>query len=125
MPSAPGPEQPPRLHSLEPDCRQGSVRWQGAGACSYPHRALRQGRSGATWLPDDGFEGAGDAFAGGSRPLLGRGQCRLREASLDSETHPQIHSYSRETHLLMSLKPHPPPSYSKETFLWNPPTLPF
>lgn len=82
------PECPPAPHSLEPDHQQGSGCLVGAGAGSCLHRVPLQGTSGATWPLADGSEGAGDVFAGGSRPLLGRRQYKLREASLQPKSHP-------------------------------------
>uniref|UniRef100_A0A7N5KFQ9 Matrix metalloproteinase-19 n=1 Tax=Ailuropoda melanoleuca TaxID=9646 RepID=A0A7N5KFQ9_AILME len=63
----------PSPHSREPDYQRGSGHWGEADAGSCLHRAPSRGRSGATWPLADGSEGAEDAFAGGSRPLLGGG----------------------------------------------------
>lgn len=95
------PERPLPPHSPEPHCQQGSGRWWGAASGSCPRRDPPQGRSGATWPLADGSEGVGDACAGGSRPLLGRGQYRLRAASSDPKSRPQTHSHAREIHLTL------------------------
>lgn len=123
------PECPPLPHLQEPDCQQGSGHWWGAGAGSCPHREPPQRRSGATWLLADGFEGVVDAFDGGSRPLLGRGQYRLREASLDTKSHLQTHShYKRNSFdfLIPALSNLTfPPVLLKEILLLSLPTLSF
>lgn len=69
----PHPQVCPSPHSREPDYQRGSGHWGEADAGSCLHRAPSRGRSGATWPLADGSEGAEDAFAGGSRPLLGGG----------------------------------------------------
>lgn len=64
--------------SLEPDCHQGSGYWGKIDVDSRLHTVpLRKG-SDATLPLADGSAGAGDAFSGGSKPLLGRRQYRFK-----------------------------------------------
>lgn len=129
VPSAPGPEKPSRLHSLEPDCRQGSACWQGA---ERPVAALpwspAPGRSGATWpLMTDPEElempslVAQDHCLGRTIQTQG-GLFRLWKPTPKYTHTPKRNPFALPVTSLSNLIPLP--RYSKETFLWNPPTPP-